>query len=162
MQSHHSDEISENKPERVIFPLPYEIQLQNTFAVEISAKKFPISLSEEDSAQLSPDINLSFQNIQVNEQSFEAQVLLAAHISFPSDPRLFEISFKLLGLFTYTDNFTTEQVHMYLEKGALSILLPFARELLSSICIRLQVPVFLIPMIPISPNLPEKTNAQTE
>ncbi|HEU5231095.1 MAG TPA: hypothetical protein VFU49_24955 [Ktedonobacteraceae bacterium] len=133
-----------------LFPLPFEIQLQNTFPVEIIAKRFPIVVSEDQA--LIPTLNLSLDNIQVDEEHTQAQIVLKISVSFPTEPRLFEISFALLGIFAYTTPYMPEMVRHYLEKGSLSVLLPFARELLASLCQRIQVPILYIPMVPIAPS----------
>jgi len=132
-----------------LFPLPFEIQLQNAFPVEIIARLFPVTVSENH--VLIPNLNISLDNVQVDEEHIQAQVVLKINVSFPTEPRLFEISFGLLGIFTYTASYTPEMVRSYLEKGSLSVLLPFARELLASLCQRMQVPILLIPMLPIAP-----------
>ena len=160
LPSHSNDENAKRDetpllPTGGLFPLPFGVQLQNTCPVEILARKLPAVILE-NSGPLSPSINLSLTNVQIDEKNFLAQVLLATEVSFPTEPRLFEISFSTLGLFTYDSHYTTDQVRMYLEKGAYSVLLPFVREMLASLCTRLQVPVFYLPMLSIASSLPEE------
>ena len=133
-----------------LLPLPFAIQLQKAFPVEMIAKRFPLAIPENHI--LIPDLNISLDNVQVDEEHTQAQVVLRISVNFPTEPRLFEISFGLLGLFTYTPSYTSEMVRSYLEQGSLSVLLPFARELLASLCMRMQVPILLIPMLPIAPS----------
>jgi preprotein translocase subunit SecB len=164
MSSDHSDDENPKReetplsPKGGLFPLPFDIQIKNICPVEIFAKKFPAE-TPEDADLLSPDVKLSLTNIQIDEQNFRAQVLLSTEISFSTEPRLCEISFGILGLFTYAPNYTTSQVRFYLKSGAYSVLLPFVRELLTSLCTRIQVPVFYLPIISIASSPPEE--AQT-
>lgn len=133
-----------------LFPLPFEIQLQNAFPVEMIAKRFPVTVPEDYA--LIPTLNISLDNPQIDEEHTHAEIVLRISVGFPTEPRLFEISFGLLGIFAYTTSYTPEMVRSYLEKGSLSVLLPFARELLASLCQRIQVPVLYIPMLPIAPS----------
>jgi preprotein translocase subunit SecB len=143
---------------RGLFPLPFDIQLQSTCVSEIIARKFPLLVSES-SGPFNPNISLGLTNIQIDEKNLLAQVILSVQIGFPTEPKLFDISFGILGLFTYTSTYPIDQVRLYLEQGSFSILLPFARELLASLCTRLQVPVFYIPMFPIVSSSSEEAEA---
>lgn len=138
-----------------LFPLPFNIQLQNMCPVDILAKKFPVVLPEY-SAPVLPNVSLKIAKVQVDEKNLLAQVLLSTDVRFLTEPRLFEISFSILGLFTYNSNYTTDQVRFYLKRGAFGILLPFVRELLASLCARLQVPVVYLPKYSIASSLPEE------
>ena len=80
-------------------------------------------------------------------------------VDFANEPRPFEISFKLLGIFTYGLEYNLETLNLFLTQGSLSIMLPFARELLTSICTRLQVPPMLLPLIQLTPH-PTMNNAE--
>jgi preprotein translocase subunit SecB len=55
-------------------------------------------------------------------------------------------------MFTYSETYQEEEVRLFLEQGSLSILLPFARELLFSICARLQVPPMMLTMVQLAPH----------
>jgi len=137
---------NESKALRPIYLLPYDVQLQNTFCIEILAKRFPVEIVSL------PHIQVNLEETQVDSQSSQAQVIL--HVQTVSDNNLppFNISFKLLGLFTYSEKYQEEEVRLFLEQGSLSILLPFARELLFSICARLQVPSMMLTMVQIAPH----------
>lgn len=131
-----------------LLPLPFEIQLVDTLPVEIIARRFPVSTPEEHNVP--PVVNFGLENGQVNEENHLAEVILTVKVDFPTGPRLFEISFGILGIFAYDPAYSAEKVSSYLEQGPLSILLPFARELLASLCMRIRVPLLYIPMYPIA------------
>jgi len=143
MKSGQSEQQAKNE-EQAIYILPFDVQLQNIFAIEVAAKRFPVEFSQ---SHLSPNVELSLSEVQVSKENLQAQVVLNVNVGFIDEPRLFEISFKLLGAFTYKQDYSTETVHMFLEQGSLSVMLPFARELLVSLCTRLQIPPLLLPLI---------------
>ncbi len=132
---------------RSLHSLPFAVQLQNIHAIEIMAKRFPVSISNPPATQL----NLSLEDIQVDNEHQLAQVILNVRVECADDPPLFEIFFKLLGLFKYDRTFKTEMIHMFLEQGSLSVMLPFAREFLLSLCTRLQIPPLLMPLLQLTP-----------
>lgn len=134
--------------ERSISILPFDVQLQNIFAIEVVAKRFPIEIY---STQSSPNVELNLSEVQVNKDNLSAQVVLNVEIKFVDEPRPFEISFRLLGTFIYKPEYSVETLQMFLEQGSLSVMLPFARELLASLCIRLQAPPLLLPLIQLAP-----------
>lgn len=137
--------------------LPYGVQLQNISTIEISAKKFSsVDITGIQNAQLSIDL----EEVQVDEESLQAQVVLHIQIDFTEEPRPYEISFKLLGYFTYIREYSMEIIRAFLQQGCLSVMLPFARELLLSLCTRLQVPALLLPMVQTAP--PALTVPDTE
>jgi preprotein translocase subunit SecB len=125
--------------------LPSEVQLKNVFAIEIAAKRFPIEMTNPPAAQLNVD------HVNVDEAELAGEVILGLEVSFAEEPRPFEISFKLLGQFTYDSKLTPAQVFAFLEQGSLGVLLPFAREILFGICTRLQIPPIVLPMIKLAP-----------
>ena len=131
-----------------LLPPPFDIQLVDALPVEIVARRFPVSASEEQ--DWTPVVNFNLENRQVNEETHLAEVILAVKVDFPTEPRFYEISFGILGIFIYRPPYTAEMVYSYLEQGPLSILLPFARELLASLCMRIRVPLLYIPMYPIA------------
>ena len=129
-----------------LYAMPFAIQLQNTFFIEIVARRSPIA------TEAPPEVRFNISDIQIDPETFRAQATLNMHIGYPQDPPPFEISFKMLGQFTYTQEYTTEMVHMYLEQASLSIMLPFARELILSLCTRLQVPPIMLAMLRVVPH----------
>jgi len=140
--------VKEDEPQaqKPIYFLPFDVQLQNTFCIEILARRYPVDIATM------PHVHVSLEEAQVDLQSSQAQVTL--HIQTVSDdyPPPFDISFKLLGLFSYSENYHEEEVRLFLEQGSLSILLPFARELLFSICARLQVPPMILTLVQLAPH----------
>jgi preprotein translocase subunit SecB len=153
--------VAEEKVEQAQHTLPLvpsPVQLQNIFAIEIIAKRFPVIVPGDINAQ----INLNLEAWQVFQESSQAQVILNVQVGFENEPRPFEISFKLVGIFAYPPEYSVELVRQFLELGSLSILLPFARELLVSLCTRLQVPPVFMQMIQVIPppaNVTEKEDA---
>lgn len=135
-----------SKALRPIYFLPFDVQLQNTFCIEIAARRFPIDI------ELMPHVQVSLEEAQVDIQSSRAQITLYIRTISDKQPPPFYISFKLLGAFTYSENYREDEVRLFLEQGSLSILLPFARELLLSICNRLQVPPMLLTIVQLTPH----------
>jgi preprotein translocase subunit SecB len=147
-QNKNREQDMHQKPKSPL-PFPFEIQLVDAFPTEIIARRFPVSVPE--GLNLSVAVNFSLENRHIDEENLLAQVVLAVKVDFPTEPRLYEISFGILGLFRYQPPYTAEMVYAYLENGPLSILLPLARELLASLCMRIRVPLLYIPMYPIVP-----------
>ncbi len=137
---------SETQALKPTYFLPFDVQLQNTFCLEIIARRFPGDI------QNLPHIQVNLEDTQVDIQNSQAQVTLCVRTVTHNKPPPFDISFKLLGLFSYTENYSEEEARLFLDQGSLSILLPFARELLLSICNRLQVPPMMLTMVKIVPH----------
>ena len=136
--------------------LPFAVQLQNIFPVEVMAKRFPVDVPNMIIPNFSTQINLS--DLSINPEALVAQIHLEVRVSFPSEPRMFEIYFKLVGIFTYTKEYSPEKVQYFLQQGSLSVMLPSARELLLSLCTRLQIPVVVLPLVQVSPLNIEEEN----
>jgi preprotein translocase subunit SecB len=139
----------EQRIQKPVYFLPYDVQLQNTFCTEIIAKRNP------EGKGLLPRIQVNIEEAQVSIQDLKAQVILhvqTAPANADDGQTPFEISFKILGKFTYKVNYSEDDVNLFLEQGSLSILLPFARELLLSICTRLQAPPMMLTMVQLAPH----------
>ena len=138
------------------FALPlYAVQLLNVVPIEIVARRFP---GKENSVTLSTDTQINPPTVQLNleeplllNELHQAQALFNIHVRSTDMPPLFEISLKLASLFTYDANYEQELVRQFLRQGSLSVILPFARELLLSICTRLQIPLIALPLIQLAP-----------
>jgi len=128
-----------------LYLLPFTMQLQNTFVIEMTAKRFPVQMVS------TPFARLGIEGVQIDAEHLQAQVILNVQIEFADEPRPFDISFKLLGLFTYAHGTDIETVRVFLEQGSLSVMLPFARELLINICTSLQVPPVMLTMVQLMP-----------
>lgn len=137
---------SESQALKPVFFLPFDVQLQNVFCREIIAKRFPIDIEHM------PRIQANLEDAEVDSEHHLAQVTLHIQTVTDNDPPPFDISFKFLGLFTYTENYSEAEVRLFLAQGSLSILLPFARELLLSTCARLQVPPMMLTMVKLAPH----------
>lgn len=144
--SEQSADLPDQQPQPQ-YLLPASIQLANIFATEISAKRYPVEISGEMPATSS--VNL--EDIQIADDSLHAQVVLGIQINYPKEPKPFEISFKIVGFFAYAQKMPTEAVLQFLNGGSLSVMLPFARELLMHLCTRLQIPIIILPMIQLTP-----------
>ena len=159
-ESEQTSQIPEGKnavhtKQQLISPLPFDVQLQNTFFIEIVARRFPRNMEEV------PHIKIHLEDAQVEAQNRQAQITLSVQVMFEEEHPPFEISFKLLGQFDYTQKYTEKDVHTFLMQGSLSILLPFARECLVSLCTRLQIPPMMLALAQIAPP-PALNNASHE
>src|SRR6266699_5003987 len=94
--------------------LPAPVQLQNIFTTELIAKRFPVSMPSAINTQL----NLNLEDMQVFQESSQAQVILNVQVGFNDEPRLFEISFKLVGIFAFAPGYNVELVRQFLEQGS--------------------------------------------
>lgn len=135
---------TESETQRLYF-LPFAIQLQNIFPVEINARRFPLKIAD------APTVQLSTTEIQIDAETRQAQAILELSAGFSDEPQPFEISCKIVGEFIYTENYDTDQVYQFLEQGSLSVMLPFARELLLSLCTRMQIPPIMLSMVQFAP-----------
>ncbi len=129
--------------------LPFEIQLRNIFPIEIIARRFPLDspVDINNIVQSSVETQLNLSNIGINAEISQAQVELDVKAHFPHEPRFFEIYFKLVGIFSYEPHYSLEKITYFLQQGSLSVMLPSAREFLLSLCIRLQVPMIVLPLV---------------
>jgi hypothetical protein len=145
-----ADEQSKTAPPGIqqIPLLPFAVQLQNIFPVEIKAKRFPIDkVIDMASVVSTAHTHLNLSDLSIDTESLLAQIHLEVSVRFPQEPRLFEIYFKLVGIFSYSQNYESEMVQQFLRQGSLGVMLPSARELLLSLCTRLQVPMVVLPLI---------------
>jgi preprotein translocase subunit SecB len=148
-EPHLEDETTTEETEPNVQPhylLPASIQLINTFAIEIAATRYPVPIT----GNLDSQAHVQIEGVQIDEDNLHAQVILSIKAGFSNEPRPFEISFKLVGIFTYS-NENPGDVIQFLNQGSLSVLMPFARELLISLCTRLQVPPLILQMIQLVP-----------
>lgn len=152
-----------SSPSRVQhIPLPlFAVQLQNILLVEIVAKRFPENAAIPPTAETNPpNAQLTIGEPAIDAKTRQAQVLLEIKVEPVDEPRLFEISLKLVGLFTYLPEYSLEMVRQFLQQGSLSVMLPFARELLFSLCTRLQIPFIVLPLVQLAPPLTPDTKAE--
>ena len=100
-EQHSEDEKMEVKEDaeqaqRPLQFLPSPVQLQNIFVIEIIARRFPVAMP----SAINTLSNLNLEDIQVFQESLQAQSVLNVRVEFKDEPRPFEISFKLVGIFT--------------------------------------------------------------
>lgn len=147
---------STDKPVLPQYLLPASIQLQNALVVEISANRYPVEVSSDQSVTT----NVNLEEIQIADDGVHAQVILSIQINSHEEPKLFDISFKVVGIFMYLPNTPKDAVLQFLSQGSLGVLLPFARELLMNLCTRLQIPIVILPMIQLT--LPQSEEISSE
>lgn len=144
---------SGNQP--ISLPL-FGVQPQNIIPVEIIAKRFFTPLT--DSAVplpeqfAPPSVQLALEEPTIQSEGQQAQVLMNVQVLSTTEPFRYEISLKLLGLFAFMPGYDVEFVRAFLQQGALSVMLPVARELLMSLSSRLQVPLIMLPLIQLTPS----------
>jgi preprotein translocase subunit SecB len=132
--------------------LAFPVQLQNLFPVDIKAERYPIqNIIDVNNVVSTAHVGLNLNNFGINVEARRAEICLEVRVNFPQEPRFFDIYFKLLGIFTYTQDCQPEIVQQFLQQGCLSVMLPSARELLLGLCTRLQIPMVVLPIIPLSP-----------
>ena len=134
-------------------PVQFTVQLQNVFPVNIVAERYPM----DDVADIASIIStvhtaINLSGFEIDMDTYQAQIYLEVHVSFQQEPRLFAIRFKLLGIFNYAQGCSLETVQQFLQRESLSIMLPSARELLLSLCTRLQVPLVVLPLAQLVPS----------
>ena len=143
---------SRNQPTSL--PL-FGVQPQNIIPVEIIAKRF--FTPSTDSALPAPEqfappsVQLALEEPTIQSEGQQAQIVMNVQVSSTSEPFRYEISLKLLGLFAFMQGYDVEFVRTFLQQGALSVMLPVARELLMSLSSRLQVPLIMLPLVQLAP-----------
>lgn len=123
---------------------PFAVQPQDIYPIEIVAKRYPVAISALPLPMLG-EFNLT--ELGINPESLQAQIILEGRITSAEEPRVFEIFFKIVGMFTYSSEYTPEIVGQFLQQGGLSILLPFARELVLSLSTRLHLPPIVLSLV---------------
>jgi preprotein translocase subunit SecB len=126
---------------------PFSVQLTDIFPIEISATRFPIAIH----VPVPLNLQLNITEIGIDADSARAQVSLEVKVEPSDDSHAFGISFKLVGLFLYNVEYTQEMVQQFLQQGSLSLMLPFARELVLSLSTRLQIPPIVLSLIQLAP-----------
>jgi len=133
--------------------LPFAVQLQNIFPVNIVATRYPMdNIADIASVVSTVHTRINLTEFEINRETSQAQICLEVHVNFQQEPRLFDVYFKLVGIFTYAQDCQPETIQHFLQQGSLSVMLPSARELLLSLCTRLQVPIVVLPLIQLSPS----------
>ncbi len=156
---------SANTPGSQPIALPlFAVQPQNIIPVEIIAKRFLATTTDfavSSPEQFNPpNVQLAIEEPIIQTESQQAQVLMNVQVISTDEPFRFEISLKLLGLFTYTQDYDVERVRTFLQQGTLSVMLPVARELLMSLSSRLQIPSIVLPLIQLALPLASETKPE--
>jgi preprotein translocase subunit SecB len=125
----------------------FAVQMIDIFPVEIVARRFPVAV-QNISAPISVQFNIA--DLGVNPENLQAQVTLDVKVASNGEPGLFEIQFKLVAIFTYSPEYTQEMVGQFLHQGSLSLMLPFARELVLSLSTRLRLPPIILSLVQLS------------
>lgn len=137
------DENADTSQHKPLSPLPFAIQLQNIVPIDIIAKRFPVDLSNG----IPVNIHTNIDGSAIHSEQRRAQVIIETKVEPDATPRPFEIVVRVIGLFTYSDEYSTDDVQRYIESGSLSVILPFVRELIHELSIRLQIPPIILPLI---------------
>lgn len=140
--SEHDEDASEQQ-RLPISLLPFAVQLQDVVSIDIVARRFPVDLPPG----MSVNIHTNIDGIAVDAEQRRAQVIVMTDVEPTATPPSFEISVRVLGLFTYSDEYKADDVKVYLEAGSLSLMLPFIRELIHHLSTRLQIPAIVLPLI---------------
>lgn len=152
MNMNLNHESSGAPPDLPISLIPFAIQLQNVVPIEISAKRFPVNLVPD--TPLNSEINIV--GLYIDPDNRQAQIILETKIEPINDPKPFEIILKVVGLFTYSDRYSPDDVQKYLQAGSISVLLPFIRESIFQLSMRLQISPIMLPLI----QLADPTNTE--
>lgn len=136
--------------------VPFAIQLQNVIPVEMVAKRFPVDLVP--GIPVNSEINIV--GLSIDPDNRQAQILTEAKIAPINDPKPFEILLKVVGLFTYPEKYSPNDVQEYLHSGSISALLPFIRELIFHLSARLQIPPIMLPIIQLANPTNTEQNAE--
>jgi preprotein translocase subunit SecB len=139
---------------------PFAIQLQNVAPIEIIARRFPVDIKNDTQV----NVQLNTIGLHVDPDNFRAQVIIELKTEPTEEPSSFEISFTMVGIFSYSSDYDTDTVIQFLQQGSISVLLPFARELLFSLCTRLQIPPVMLSLIQIatSPDVKDNTDKSSQ
>jgi preprotein translocase subunit SecB len=122
----------------------YGVQLIDILPIEIVARRFPVVVSNP---ALPMNVQFNIVELSVDPENSQAQVALEVKVEPSEEPHFFEILFKLLALFTYKSEYTPEMVVQFLQHGSLSLMLPFARELILSLSTRLHLPPIVLSLV---------------
>ncbi len=154
----HTKEESPSPAIQHIPTMPFAVQLQDIVPVEIVARRrFPVEMV---GPAIETATHLNIGEPIINPETLQAQILLEAQIGLSDASHPFEISLKLAGLFSYASEYNPEMVRQFLQQGSLSIMLPSVRELLLSLCTRLQIPQIMLPLVQLAP--PPTADAKAE
>jgi hypothetical protein len=138
----------------IALPL-FAVQIQNIIPLEVVARRFPSvtsDISVSPSGQGSqPQVQLNIEEPVIETEKLQAQVAMNVLVSSFEMPYAFEITLKLLGLFTYAAEYDVELVRIFLRQGTLSVMLPVARDLLMNLSAQLQVPLIVLPLVQLAP-----------
>lgn len=167
-QEVEGDLSSEHAPQPASQPISlplFAVQLQNIVPVEISARRFPgekSSVAPSPISQINPaSARMNLEEPVLNRELQQAQVPMSLLVLSTDIPPLFEISLKLVGVFSYDASYGEENVLQFLRLGSLSVMLPFARELLLNMCVRLQLPLITLPLVQLAPPLSDPKAGDT-
>lgn len=138
----------------------FAVQLQNIVPLEIIARRFPSVTnaplpSPEQGNPPQVQLNINMEEPVIEAEKLQAQVAMNVQALSTEQPFVFEISLKLLGLFTYTREYDVERVRAFLRQGTLSVMLPIARDMLMNLSAHLQVPLIVLPLVALAPPVNE-------
>lgn len=123
--------------------IPFAIQLQNVVPIEIVAKRYPVNIVPESPV----NIEASILDISVAPEDRQAQIITEITVIPTARPKPFEIVLQVVGAFTYPEKYNLNELHEYLESGGMGAMIPFLRELILDLSMRLQIPPIMLPVI---------------
>lgn len=118
-----------------------DFQVENIFPITIEAHRNPIGFTEE-----SPRVALETQVIITGVSSW--QVTLSGKVIFVTKPEPFDITVVMVGLFAMTDH--ALDIQSFLQEtnaNTLAILIPFVREAILEMSVRMRLPPLLFPTL---------------
>ena len=136
--------------------VPFAVQLQNVVPVDIVARRFPVDFP----SGMSVNFHTNIVGLAVDTEQRQAQVIMEMKVEPVVTPAPFEIFVRMVGLFTYSDEYSADEAQKYLQSGSLSVMLPFLRELVLQLSTRLQIPPIMLPIIKLGQ--PANTEQHTE
>lgn len=137
----------QTSPQSTILPMalqPFAVQLLDIVPTEIIARRFPVTASNH---QVTINVQFNIIELGVDTENLQAQTTLEVKVEPFEEPHIFEIHFNMVAFFTYGSDYTQEMVSEFLQQGSLSLMLPFARELVLSLSTRLHLPPIVLSLI---------------
>ena len=111
--------------------LPFAVQLQNIFPVDMVAKRYPMDdVADITSVVSTVHTQINLSGFEINRETSQAQICLEVHVNFQQEPRLFDIYFKLVGTCSCAQDCQPEMVQHFLQQEEnYSVMLPSARRI---------------------------------
>lgn len=144
------------KVRRTLLEAP--VQLRDVMLVEVHAQVH----QEAAPTDVAPQVRMWARPLQVGEQTLHMQ--LRAEVTFETDPRPFELDVTISGTFEQVAPLPEgETLESYVSKTYFSLLLPFLREHVHELSVRLHlIPPIMLPLINTQPTSRRTPGAPTQ